>query len=167
MNIKAAGPEDLKNIMSLVQTIIKDMQNNGSDQWDALYPDIQTITDDLGKKSLYLLRDQKKCPAMVVLNEEQDKEYKTVNWSVVNGPVLVIHRLCVNPEWRGKGLANRLMDFAEEFAVKHGYKSIRLDAYSVNPAAVGLYIKRGYRKVGHVFFPRRKYPFYCFEKILS
>jgi len=167
MNITAAVPKEINKIKTLVQSIIKDMQNSGSDQWDEFYPDIQTITDDLKKNSLYVLRDGEKYIGMVVLNEKQDNEYKTVNWSGGNDSVLVIHRLCVHPDWRGKGLANRLMDFAEDYAAINGFKSIRLDAYSVNPAAVGLYNKRGYRKVGHVFFQRRKFPFYCFEKILS
>jgi len=57
------------------------------------------------------------------------------------------------------------MNFAEEYAIENNYKSIRLDAYSANVAAVRLYEKRGYNKIGQVFFPHRKYPFYCFEKI--
>ncbi|MBN2410607.1 GNAT family N-acetyltransferase [candidate division KSB1 bacterium] len=167
MNVTAAVPEDINDIMSLVHAVIRDMQNKNLDQWDDFYPDIHTIKNDLKNHSLYILREQQKCMGMVVLNEEQDKEYETINWSGGLEHILVIHRLCIHPDWRGKGLANSLMDFAEEYAVKHHYQCIRLDAYSVNPAAIGLYNNRGYRKVGHVYFPRRKFPFYCFEKILS
>lgn len=161
----AAVPEDINDIMSLVQVVIKDMQNTGSDQWDDFYPDIQTITSDLKNNTLYILRDQKKCIGMIVLNEDQDNEYQKVNWNGEEEGVLVIHRLCIHPDRRGKGLANKLMNFAEEYAIENNYKSIRLDAYSANIAAVRLYEKRGYNKIGQVFFPGRKYPFYCFEKI--
>jgi len=161
----AAVPEDINDIMSLIQEVIKDMQNTGSDQWDDFYPDIQTITNDQKNNTLYILRDQKKCIGIIVLNEEQDKEYKTVNWAGKNDRILVLHRLCIHPDRRRKGLANKLMNFAEEYAIENNYKSIRLDAYSANVAAVRLYEKRGYNKIGQVFFPHRKYPFYCFEKI--
>jgi len=139
MNVMAAVPENLKNIMSLVQTINGDMQNTGSDQWDDFYPDIQTITNDLKNNTLYILRDQKKCIGMIILNEEQDKKYKTVNWACKNDRILVLHRLCIHPARRGKGLAKKLMNFAEEYAIKNNYKSIRLDTYLANVAAVRLY----------------------------
>jgi len=100
MNVMAAVPEDINDIMSLIQEVIKDMQNTGSDQWDDFYPDIQTITNDQKNNTLYILRDQKKCIGMIVLNEEQDKEYKTVNWACKNDRILVLHRLCIHPDRR-------------------------------------------------------------------
>jgi ribosomal protein S18 acetylase RimI-like enzyme len=81
-------------------------------------------------------------------------------------PALVVHRLCVDPAYQGNGLGSQLMDFAEAHAKQNTYVSIRLDAYAGNPRAVWLYERRGYRKAGQVYFPRRTLPFFCFEKIL-
>ncbi len=58
-----------------------------------------------------------------------------------------------------------MMDFAENFARSHDFSCIRLDAYT-NPQALGLYERRGYRRVGQLYFPRRELPFACFEKVL-
>lgn len=58
------------------------------------------------------------------------------------------------------------MDLAEAHAKQNTYVSIRLDAYAGNPPTVKLYERRGYRKAGQVYFPRRTLPFFCFEKIL-
>ena len=75
------------------------------------------------------------------------------------GRALVIHRLTIDPAFHRRGLAGRLMDFAEEFALTQRYDCIRLDAFTRNPAAFGLYDRRGYRKAGVVRF--RKGDFFC------
>lgn len=94
-------------------------------------------------------------------------EYQELIWSDEGGEVLVIHRLAVNPEWQKQGIGRQLMDFTENYAAEKGYTSIRLDAYSGNPRALNLYERRGYRKVGQVFFPERELPFYCYEKVIA
>ena len=102
----------------------------------------------------------------MTLNREQDAAYQTVQW-LGGEPVLVVHRLCVDPVHQGLGLGNRLIDFAEDYARRNAYASIRLDAYTGNPTAVRLYERRGCRNAGQVYFPRRRPPFLCFEKILA
>ncbi len=77
--------------------------------------------------------------------------------------MLVIHRLCVHPDWQARGLARQLMDFAENHARTQSYASIRLDAYKGNPRAIAFYEKRGYQRVGQARFPRRPLPFDLFE----
>ena len=59
------------------------------------------------------------------------------------------------------------MDFAESFAMEHGFSCIRLDAYTGHPPALALYERRGYDRVGQVYFPRRELPFDCFEKTIA
>ena len=98
---------------------------------------------------------------MMVLNEEQQPEYAEVSWEYP-GRALVIHRLTIAPAFQRRGLATRLMDFAEEMAFAEGYNCIRLDAFTRNPAAFGLYERRGYRKAGVVRF--RKGDLFCYEK---
>jgi RimJ/RimL family protein N-acetyltransferase len=53
------------------------------------------------------------------------------------------------------------MRFTHEFACKRGYNTIRLDAFSGNPAVVALFERLGYRRAGSVHF--RKGEFYCYE----
>lgn len=70
----------------------------------------------------------------------------------------------MSPEFQGAGLGTQLMNFAEISAAESGYASIRLDAYSGNNMVVGFYARRGYKKVGEIFFPRRELPFVCMER---
>jgi len=97
----------------------------------------------------------------------QPEEYRPLRWRWTGGRVLVIHRLCVHPEWQRQGIARHLMDFAENYASDHGFACIRLDAYTGNPRALALYERRGYERAGQTFFPRRRLPFDCFERIVQ
>jgi len=54
---------------------------------------------------------------------------------------------------------------AEGVLINMGIKSVRLDTFSENPAALRLYEKLGYKNTGRVNF--RKGLFYLFEKSLS
>jgi len=56
------------------------------------------------------------------------------------------------------------MIFAEDYAKKNNYSSIKLDAFLPNQAALQLYEKSGYTKVGTVRF--RKGEFNCYEKTI-
>ena len=165
MRIVQAHQGHLASVVRLISVCTQTMRENGIDQWDEIYPNEEIITKDVDRGSLYVVEEGDLRIAAVSLNQEQDEAYQKVHW-LGGEPVLVVHRLCVAPAYQGKGIGGQLMDFAEEHAKQNAYVSIRLDAYTGNPRAVRLYERRGYRKAGELYFPRRTLPFFCFEKIL-
>ena len=76
----------------------------------------------------------------------------------------VEHSLYVDPAAQGRGLAKLLMAHAESLARAQGFRSIHLDCFAANPAALALYERLGYRRTGTATM--RKAPFLCFEKLL-
>lgn len=100
---------------------------------------------------------------LVGLDQDQPGEYQRLPWTT-GLPGLIVHHLCVDPDHQRRGHATRLMAFAEDLARQEACAGIRLDAYSGNPAAVALYTRRGYSRVGETYFPRRALPFVCFER---
>jgi ribosomal protein S18 acetylase RimI-like enzyme len=131
-------------------------------QWDEIYPNEEVLTGDIKKKEMYLLSDNKKLLACIVINEDQDEAYDPAPWKYNGGRIAVIHRLCVNHENQGIGIGLKTMQLAEAVIKNSGYSSIRLDAFSDNPFARKLYEKLGYTYVGIVHF--RKGLFYLMEK---
>ena len=60
------------------------------------------------------------------------------------------------------------MDFAEDYAIRKGYDSIRLDTFSKNPRNQKFYEIRGYHRLGNVYFSDQSAdPFYCYELVLN
>ena len=160
--IRKATKREVVRLIEIVRAASASMSATGIDQWDEVYPNADVLKHDIAEGNLYVIEENKIVQGMVVLNEFQDKEYADICWKYTNGKQLVVHRLCVHPDFQGMGVAKKLMVFAEEYARKTGYASIRLDSFTQNPTSEGLYTKLGYIKVGTVTF--RKGIFYCFEK---
>ena len=83
------------------------------------------------------------------------------------GPAYTFHRLVVNPHVRGKGVALKLIAYAEEVAINNQVPYMKIDTDSLNKKAQKLFGKSGYKKVGEMEFQGKTHPFYCYEKILN
>ena len=59
-----------------------------------------------------------------------------------------IHIIAVDPDMRGKGFSNLLMDSIVGSAVKNGVGRIMLEVRASNEVAISLYAKYGFEKVG-------------------
>lgn len=166
MVIQQASPQDAPETMQLLAACREDMLSRGIRQWVDQYPTLQVVAAAID--DTFIVRLDGRLAATVMLNEQNEKEYETLRWlTPFHQRALVVHRLAVHPAFQRRGLARRLMRFAGDLAVRRGLASIRLDAFSGNPAALALYDGLGYHSVGRVFFPHRDLPFVCFEKVLT
>jgi ribosomal protein S18 acetylase RimI-like enzyme len=64
------------------------------------------------------------------------------------GRVARIYSLAVDPEWRGRGLGQRLIGFCTQQAQQRGYRELRLEVSAGNAAALRLYRKAGFADFG-------------------
>ncbi|MGE4354248.1 MAG: GNAT family N-acetyltransferase [Oscillospiraceae bacterium] len=163
-HVRKATLADLPEVLSLFKKAIHSMNDNGIYQWDDIYPDEKILKSDIASESLYLYTMDKQPASVFVLNQKCNSEYSDGNWKYPLSSYAVVHRLCVNPAFQHMGIGTRTMLQVEILAKSMGIESIRLDAFSLNPAALRLYEKLGYAKTGVVTF--RKGLFYLFEKKL-
>ena len=164
MHINLAVISEIDPIISLIKDAIQKMESEGIHQWDEIYPTKEIFSLDIAAASLFAARMENGIAGVVVLNDEQSKEYNSLSWRDDHGKPLIVHRLCVNPVFQGQRVATKLMQFAEDFAKERKYSSIRLDAFVNNMISVRLYDSLGYQRIGIVHF--RKGEFYCYEKVL-
>lgn len=166
-NIRKARTEDMEQIMELIARCVQVMQAGGSDQWDDSYPNREVIGQDIEHGTLYAYIDNGAVAGILVLDEHQNELYQSIKWSQEQGKALIMHRLAVHPEAQGKGIARKLIAYAEQYAREAGYSSIRLDTYTKNTPALALYPGLGYERRGEIFFPGRTASFPVFEKVLD
>lgn len=164
MEFRKATPRDLTEVFGVYKAAILHMQQNGIDQWDDLYPSYDILKEDIESGTMYVGEEGKTIAVAFALSHQQEEEYEAGAWQYADLPFQVIHRLCVNPAFQNKGVGGQAMAFIEMTLKNGGVKVIRLDAFRENPAALHLYEKTGYRRVGQVNF--RKGIFYLFEKKL-
>lgn len=161
--------DELEAILAMTRACGKHMRENGIDQWDENYPDLERLSNDIRTETLFAYRENNEVIGIIVLNETQDEEYAEINWSTSESDKnIVVHRLAVHPTYQGKGIARKLMDFAEDWARTNDYDAIRLDTFSQNPRNQRFYSNRGYADLGPVFLSYKKtHPYFCYELLLK
>ena len=156
---------DLPDLVALKDACIARMRADGIEQWDEAYPDAAVLARDLAAGTLHVLRRGTHVLGCVTLDTAHDPLWQGMAWSTAGEPAAAVHRLMVHPAAQGRGLAKLLMAHAESLARARGFRSIHLDCFTANPAALGLYERLGYRRTGTA--KMRKCPFICFEKLLA
>ena len=155
---------DLSTLLALKDACLTRMRADGIEQWDEVYPDAAVLARDLATGTLHVLREGDGILGCVTLDTTHDPLWQGMAWSAVGEPAAAVHRLMVHPAAQGRGLAKQLMAHAESLARAQGFRSIHLDCFTANPAAIALYERLGYRRTGTATM--RKGPFVCFEKVL-
>jgi ribosomal protein S18 acetylase RimI-like enzyme len=161
--IKKLSTDHLSDAFSIIESVIAKMNNEQIFQWDEHYPTREIIEKDINEGQAFGFFHLKELRGYIVLNQEYSPEYDSLEWNDKNGTSLIVHRLSIKANCQGQGIAKQLMIFAEEYAKKNNYSSIKLDAFLHNKTALSLYENLGYTKVGKVTF--RKGEFYCYEKV--
>ena len=165
--IELANTSHLSEIKQLTEACAKAMQEKGIFQWNEFYPSREKLALDIEKEELYLLKKEGVIIGIIVLTPEMDEEYIPVQWLTSNSENLYVHRLGTHPAVWGEGFGQTLMDFAETFARKNRFQSVRLDTFSQNLRNQKFYEARGYKRLGNIYFPKQsEHPFYCYELVL-
>lgn len=165
--IRKGKIEDIKAIMNLTKACAKTMIANGIYQWNEHYPNVSAFVNDIERHELFVLEIDSEINGTIVISTFMDEEYLPIKWLTKNENNIYIHRLAIHPSMQGKGYAQQLMDFAEQYAIDNNYRSIRLDTFSRNKRNQKFYELRGYNKLGDIYFPKQsKYPFHCYELVL-
>lgn len=164
--IRRAKISEISEILRLTKACATYMVKNGIYQWNEHYPSKLAFEKDIERTELFVLENNQAIIGTLVITPIMDEEYNPVQWLTPNAKNAYIHRLSIHPKQQGKGLAQKLMDFAENYAKEHGFISVRLDTFSQNKRNQKFYELRGYQKLGDIFFPKQsEHPFHCYEMV--
>ena len=167
MQIRLAVNEDVAALMTLLRRVVPLMRAAGNLQWDDAYPNAGVFERDIELGQLWVAEIDGVIAGVAALTSDQEPEYAQVGWDITE-PAVVVHRLAVDPAFRGAGVAGALMRKAEEVAVERGIRVLRVDTNTLNEASQRLFPKLGYALVGEIgleFRPGLR--FLCYEKRLG
>lgn len=158
---------DIDNILKVTKACAAYMITKNIFQWNEFYPNKNPFINDANRGELYVLEIENEIIGCVTVSTFMDEEYIPISWLTPNEKNIYIHRLAVHPDQQGKGFAQQLMQFAEDYAQKNNYQSVRLDTFSQNKRNQKFYELRGYKKLGDIYFPKQsEHPFHCYELVL-
>jgi ribosomal protein S18 acetylase RimI-like enzyme len=166
MNIRLATFDDIFQIMSLLSRVVPAMNSLGNYQWDSQYPNEEVFKNDISLKQLWIAEVNSTIAGITAITTDQEAEYAEVGWDITE-QAIVTHRLAVDTNFRGMGIARALLLRAEEEAIRRNIHVLRIDTNTNNEATRALFPKLGYRYSGEIglgFRPNLR--FCCYEKRL-
>lgn len=81
--------------------------------------------------------------------------------------VMEVKRMFVLPEFRGKGIASKVLSELERWAIELGMRACRLETGQNQPEAIALYFKCGYERIPNYGQYSGVYNSVCFQKLLN
>ena len=150
--VRKATEKDIAAIAELYDKVI-DYQNanGGYMSWiKNVYPTAKTAQDALLLETLYVFDENGFVRGSVILDCLQPAEYDKLPWQTktIDADALIIHTLCVDPDYMGIGIASAMLTYSKELARSLNCASIRLATKSINTIAISLYEKNGFTTVG-------------------
>jgi GNAT superfamily N-acetyltransferase len=154
--------------MQLVRRVVPLMRAVGNLQWDDAYPNEDIFSRDIDHNELWIAEITPGTLAGVAaITTDQSPEYADVGWNI-HELAIVIHRLAVDPQFRGTGVAGALMQHAEEVARERGITRLLIDTSPQNESMQRLILRCGYKFAGAIalhFRPGLRV--LCYEKRLT
>ena len=167
MQIRLATHQDVAALMALVRRVVPLMRSAGNLQWDENYPNEAAFGRDIDLKQLWIAEIGPDIAGIAAITMDQEPDYAEVGWDI-SEPAIVVHRLAVDPAFRGAGVASSLMQAAERIAVERGISVVRVDTNTQNEATQRLFPKLGYQLAGEISLQIRPgLRFFCYEKRLA
>ena len=153
MTFRQANLQDFDACWRLIDAARWKMMADGRHQWTAEYPS-RELTDEDGVKTY----------GVVAQNGEPAYEQYTAEW-LTKGDYMVIHRLAVSPNARGKGLAKQFFQGVEAMCRQQNIHSIKVDTNHDNREMRGLLQRLGFVECGKIDYGPRGMRL-AFERVL-
>jgi len=165
MYIRLANITDLPEVLDLMRRVVPVMQAMGNFQWDDEYPNEAVFRRDINEHDLFVAILDEQVVGAVAINAFLPPEYQQVQWK--SSPnTYTFHRMMVDPDLQGKGIATAILQFIEKRGRNMGLMSLRVDTNENNSIMRSLFDKFNYSYVGTVHFRGLSSDFLCYEKTL-
>lgn len=128
--------------------------------WNENYPTMEEIDFDLGRDSLFVMREDDKIIAAITIDEDEavnELEY----WTPALQPGGELSRLAVDPEYQGQGIAKKMVKHGLAELKARGFKSLHFLVNRNNLKALKCYASFDFNKVGECFMYEQN--MFCYE----
>ena len=131
--------------------------------WDEDYPSDETISFDLSRDALFVMKENGKIIAAISIEEDEDVD-KLDCWNRNLFPGGELARVAVDPSMQSRGIGRQMMEHGLKALKDRGYKSTHFLVNKYNVKAIKCYAAFGFNVVGECFMYDQD--FLCYEKAL-
>lgn len=154
MKLRHTTINDLPEVIEIINQAKLYFKNEGIDQWQDGYPNEDSIINDINQNEAYVLEDNGKILATTMISSNIEPTYNYIegNW-LQNDKYMVIHRIAIRNDQKGKGLAKIIID--EALKLYPDVHSIRIDTHDDNLSMQRFLIKYGFTYCGTIYLENK------------
>lgn len=153
MEFRKAVEADIDGIMNIIRQAQAYFKEHGINQWQNNYPNAEIISNDIKNKNSYILLMNHSIVATAVVSFDGEKTYDCIyegQW-ISNNKYAVIHRIAVDNNYKGSGLASQIVRNIEQLCVDKGIYSIKIDTHEENLSMQKLLKKNKFQYCGIIY----------------
>ena len=164
MKLRKTTTNDLKDVMTIINQAKAYFKDQGINQWQDGYPNEISIINDISQHEAYVLEDNGEIVATAMISKETEPNYNYIEgkW-LQEGPYLVVHRIAIRNDQKGKGLSSIILD--EALKLFDTQTSIRMDTHDDNLSMQRFLTKYGFTYCGTIYLENKETR-RAYEKIL-
>ena len=149
MILRPTKIEDISRVIDIINQAKTYFKNNDIDQWQDGYPNEETIEKDIENNEAYVLEEDGVILGTCMVPIHGEPAYNRIEgkW-ILNCPYICVHRIAVDNEYKGKGLASTILD--QVVAMYPDYHSVRMDTHHDNLSMQSFLTKYGFKYCGEI-----------------
>lgn len=152
ISCRPAVESDIEDIMLIVRQARNYLKKHRVDQWQGEYPTQDIFAADIANGECYAVTYGERLAGFFCLTEAPESGYDKITdgkWHG-EGKYCTLHRMAIEARFRGTGLSDMLIDFADETAKAKDAECVRTDTHRKNKAMQKLFKRKGYVYRGNV-----------------
>lgn len=168
MEFRKTLKTDVDEIMNIIGQAQAYFKEQGIDQWQNNYPNVETINNDIDSETSYVLLKDGRVVATAVVSFDGEETYNHIRdgkW-LSNGEYAVMHRVAVDNNYKGLGLSSQIISYVVELCRKNNVHSIKIDTHEDNISMQKLLKKNDFKYCGKINL-RDGAERVAFEKIIN
>lgn len=146
---RAACMEDLPQLYTMYQNIIRRLDEEKIQIWDDVYP-CMCFRDDIAQGHMYVLEENGELAVAFALCPT-DAGSEHMNWENNAASALYLERLGVDVRYLRRGLGSVALAKVIELAKEQGAEYVRLFVVDFNEPAIKLYERGGFQKTDGIY----------------
>jgi ribosomal protein S18 acetylase RimI-like enzyme len=149
---RPATINDLTTVSSIIFSCATRLSDQHHLDWSRYYT-IDRLEDKLKNQTSFLFFANSVPIGVVFLSTNSLYYYSAADlqkFTDFQATALYLSTLAISPEYQHQGFATQIVNYCEDFAVKHQMKYLRLDCNSHDQPLVHFYQKRGFTIVAHM-----------------
>lgn len=157
--MRKAENTDLNRVCQLIEMGRGLLKQDHSPQWQDGNPSPALIRQDIQERRGYVLIYEEVIVGYGALIKAPDPAYEKIEagqWKPGNKAYASIHRVVVNPEYKGKGFGQIILKLLKEKALVKGFSDIRIDTHEKNLRMRHLITKLGFSYQGIIYVDESK-----------